>query len=600
MYLVVAHILFFFFNDTATTEIYTLSLHDALPICDAPPAPRRVDPGAEGVDDPGDLAARDRGELGEGERAARGLPAAQGRVEQVDAVRAHGDADLARAGHGVGHLLEHEVLGRAEGVQADGVHGSSSGGGGPASLEPQQTLRSSPGVPGREEPRPCPTTPPVRASSSRSASSRRAAASPCPRCTSTSARGSSRAGAPPATSGASRARRSGASRSSARRSAWASRSRGSARRSRPCPATGRRRRRTGTGSRRGGTPTSTPGSSSSRGCATTSRTASAAGASRCASACSSTRTTRSARRARARARCSSRGSRTDRPRPVRATVTGRAPSPVLGAAAAVLARVRPAAGLVAVELAVLLLLAVGLVARLGALLLQALLTLGLLALRLALLVALRAVAGRVALLVALGALVALRPVAVLVVAVLLVGARVLGLLLLLLQALLRRRGLLLLLGGLLGLLAVGPAAHLLGRRVRPLGVGVPVVDVLAQGVRVHLGAVAVRVEDLLVVGEPGVARGERLLDGRELGGLAVAVGHVVVARELVREREVRLDGAPDLGRLALGEVVGLLQRRDRVVQRPRVARARVRRAGVEVRLPRLDEVQGALRAVGAR
>src|ERR1043166_10200291 len=27
---------FFFFNDTATTEIYTLSLHDALPICAAP------------------------------------------------------------------------------------------------------------------------------------------------------------------------------------------------------------------------------------------------------------------------------------------------------------------------------------------------------------------------------------------------------------------------------------------------------------------------------------------------------------------------------------------------------------------------------------
>src|SRR2546427_13306681 len=28
---------FFFFNDTATTEIYTLSLHDALPICGALP-----------------------------------------------------------------------------------------------------------------------------------------------------------------------------------------------------------------------------------------------------------------------------------------------------------------------------------------------------------------------------------------------------------------------------------------------------------------------------------------------------------------------------------------------------------------------------------
>src|SRR3712207_6992907 len=34
-------IVFFFFNDTATTEIYTLSLHDALPICGAA-APRPV------------------------------------------------------------------------------------------------------------------------------------------------------------------------------------------------------------------------------------------------------------------------------------------------------------------------------------------------------------------------------------------------------------------------------------------------------------------------------------------------------------------------------------------------------------------------------
>src|SRR3712207_8158203 len=35
--------LFFFFNDTATTEIYTLSLHDALPICSPPLAgPRRA------------------------------------------------------------------------------------------------------------------------------------------------------------------------------------------------------------------------------------------------------------------------------------------------------------------------------------------------------------------------------------------------------------------------------------------------------------------------------------------------------------------------------------------------------------------------------
>src|SRR3712207_7623720 len=32
---------FFFFNDTATTEIYTLSLHDALPIFTPCPAPFR-------------------------------------------------------------------------------------------------------------------------------------------------------------------------------------------------------------------------------------------------------------------------------------------------------------------------------------------------------------------------------------------------------------------------------------------------------------------------------------------------------------------------------------------------------------------------------
>src|SRR3712207_7218904 len=44
-------LLFFFFNDTATTEIYTLSLHDALPICGrvndahlAPPTHGKDDP----------------------------------------------------------------------------------------------------------------------------------------------------------------------------------------------------------------------------------------------------------------------------------------------------------------------------------------------------------------------------------------------------------------------------------------------------------------------------------------------------------------------------------------------------------------------------
>src|SRR5256885_13359550 len=39
---------FFFFNDTATTEIYTLSLHDALPISRARAAGARCGPGRRG------------------------------------------------------------------------------------------------------------------------------------------------------------------------------------------------------------------------------------------------------------------------------------------------------------------------------------------------------------------------------------------------------------------------------------------------------------------------------------------------------------------------------------------------------------------------
>src|SRR2546422_9510140 len=46
----------FFFNDTATTEIYTLSLHDALPICRS--APRRG--GRNGVREPPPRCARPR------------------------------------------------------------------------------------------------------------------------------------------------------------------------------------------------------------------------------------------------------------------------------------------------------------------------------------------------------------------------------------------------------------------------------------------------------------------------------------------------------------------------------------------------------------
>src|SRR2546422_8500700 len=39
MFLLISFFFFFFFNDTATTEIYTLSLHDALPIYHGPVQP---------------------------------------------------------------------------------------------------------------------------------------------------------------------------------------------------------------------------------------------------------------------------------------------------------------------------------------------------------------------------------------------------------------------------------------------------------------------------------------------------------------------------------------------------------------------------------
>src|SRR2546430_2025797 len=72
---------FFFFNDTATTEIYTLSLHDALPISEQPDlalvrrddihdhTDRRRLPGAVRAEQPEDHCARDR----ERQRVDRGV-----------------------------------------------------------------------------------------------------------------------------------------------------------------------------------------------------------------------------------------------------------------------------------------------------------------------------------------------------------------------------------------------------------------------------------------------------------------------------------------------------------------------------------------------
>src|SRR2546426_4772102 len=51
---------FFFFNDTATTEIYTLSLHDALPISPASGGPRTA--ARPGSSSPGTSASSRRSE----------------------------------------------------------------------------------------------------------------------------------------------------------------------------------------------------------------------------------------------------------------------------------------------------------------------------------------------------------------------------------------------------------------------------------------------------------------------------------------------------------------------------------------------------------
>src|SRR2546425_12811550 len=68
--------LFFFFNDTATTEIYTLSLHDALPISRfIQKAPARAGVGSlqRGQQFDGDLALEDQ--LAREEHHAHATPA---------------------------------------------------------------------------------------------------------------------------------------------------------------------------------------------------------------------------------------------------------------------------------------------------------------------------------------------------------------------------------------------------------------------------------------------------------------------------------------------------------------------------------------------
>src|SRR3712207_9546894 len=69
LFLSILYSFFFFFNDTATTEIYTLSLHDALPIFLPRPRGRRGRAPARGRAP----RARDRRHLPPAHRAAEPL-----------------------------------------------------------------------------------------------------------------------------------------------------------------------------------------------------------------------------------------------------------------------------------------------------------------------------------------------------------------------------------------------------------------------------------------------------------------------------------------------------------------------------------------------
>src|SRR2546426_11774758 len=93
---------FFFFNDTATTEIYTLSLHDALPICDGPHVARQTvgelagEPlgGRAAVGEIAALQLRTRGELSRA-RAAAGVAERRVDDDAAPAGLAHGERQVA-------------------------------------------------------------------------------------------------------------------------------------------------------------------------------------------------------------------------------------------------------------------------------------------------------------------------------------------------------------------------------------------------------------------------------------------------------------------------------------------------------------------------
>src|SRR5260221_9595259 len=78
--------MFFFFNDTATTEIYTLSLHDALPIYGAANTSRRVRLEVRGFRRPPRLCAFSMGGAGHSE-----IPGVHRSEEHTSELQSHSD-----------------------------------------------------------------------------------------------------------------------------------------------------------------------------------------------------------------------------------------------------------------------------------------------------------------------------------------------------------------------------------------------------------------------------------------------------------------------------------------------------------------------------
>src|SRR2546422_11079420 len=95
--------IFFFFNDTATTEIYTLSLHDALPISDDPRLPRahrargRLQAGRRDSERQDGPAVAHPNEGGAGRPLAHGGPVPPRRLEPAHRHRASARALRDRA-----------------------------------------------------------------------------------------------------------------------------------------------------------------------------------------------------------------------------------------------------------------------------------------------------------------------------------------------------------------------------------------------------------------------------------------------------------------------------------------------------------------------